>query len=192
MAIVKATQVRVGMVLVHNSEPHRVTFFKHTVTGRGSACIPVKMKSLVSGSLVELTLRSDDKLEKAFIDEKEMEFLYRDGDELWMMDKDTFEQISLSAEEVGDVAGYLVPNSTCRVQFYDGQAIGVSVPNSVQLKVVDTEPAIKGATASGNVTKPATLETGLTIQVPMFVSVDDAVIVNTTTGEYQGRPGKGQ
>jgi len=188
--MLKATQIRVGMVVIYEGEPCKVTFTKHTVTGRGSACIPTKLKNIISGQVTEVTLRSDDKLEKAFIDEKDMEFLYEDGNEFWFMDNETFEQVSIQKEDIEEIVGYLTPNIGVKVQVYDEKIIGVTPPNTVQLKVVETEPSIKGATASGNVTKPATLETGLVVQVPMFISVDDTLIINTTTGEYQGRPGK--
>ena len=120
-----------------------------------------------------------------------MEYLYNDGDLYWFMNKESYEQISIEKEELEDVIGFLLPNTDCKVQMYDGKPIGVELATAVQLKVVETEPAIKGATASGNVTKSATLETGLTIQVPMFIERDEVVIVSTQTGEYQGRPGRG-
>lgn len=190
MSIIKATQVRKGMIVVHDGAPHKVMQFHHAVTGRGSASIPVKMKNLLSGVQAEVTLRSDDKVERTEIDERAMEYLYEDGGDYWFMDKENYEQVSLNSEDVGDVAGYLLAGSECAMQFYDGRAIGVVPPNTVQLRVTETEPVIKGATASGNVNKPATLETGLTIRVPMFVATDDVVIVSTVTGEYQGRPGR--
>jgi elongation factor P len=189
--MLKATQIRNGMVILHNGKPHKVVYFKHTVTGRGSASIPVRLRNVIDGSTAEVSYRSDDKVEKAYIDEKEMEFLYHDADEFWFMDTGTYEQISLKREDVEEIAGYLAPNIGCKVQLYEGSPIGVTPPNTVQLKVTDTEPSIKGATASGNVTKSAVLETGLSIQVPMFVETGDVVIVNTVSGEYQGRPGRG-
>jgi elongation factor P len=189
--VLKATQIRKGMVIIHNGEPHRVMSFQFTMQGRGSNMIPTKLRNIFSGNQAEVRFRSDDKIEKAFISEEEMEYLYEDGDHYWFMNKETYEQISIEKADLEDVAGYLLPNTSVKVQMYEGKPIGVDVPPTVQLKVDETEPVIKGATASGNVTKPATLETGLVIQVPMFVDRGDVVIVNTTTGEYQGRPGKG-
>lgn len=188
--MLKATQIRVGMVIIYKNEPWKVTYYKHTVTGRGSASIPIKLRNIISGNTAEMTLRSDDKMEKAFIDEKEMEFLYEDGNEYCFMDTGNYEQISMQREDIEEIIGYLTPNLPCKVQLYENKPIGITPPGTVQLKVTETEPSIKGATASGNVTKPATLETGLKIQVPMFISVDDTLIINTTTGEYQGRPGR--
>jgi len=189
--MIYATQIRKGMVIIHNGQPHRVMDFRFTVHGRQGNTIPSKLKNILSGAQAEVRYRSDDKIEEADVEEKEMEYLYDDDGGYWFMDKATYEQIAVAADLLSDVAGYLLPNTSCKIQFYDGTPIGVSVATSVQLKVRDTEPSIKGATASGNVTKPATLETGLVIQVPMFVERGDVVIVNTDTGLYQGRPGRG-
>lgn len=188
--MISATQIRNGMIIVHNGEPHKVMTFRCTMSGRGSNAIPVKLRNIITGSQAEVRFRSDDKIEKAFVEEQEMEFLYRDGDEYWFMNSKTYDQMSLRKEEIEDVVGYLLENMICKVELYDGKPIGVSLPATVQMKVIETEPSIKGATASGNVPKPATIETGLVIQVPMFIETGDTVIVNTTNGEYQGRPGR--
>jgi elongation factor P len=188
--MIPATQIRNGMVILHEGQPHKVCSFRYTMSGRGSNQIPAKLRNIIDGSTVEVRYRSDDKIEKAFLEERTMEFLYQDGDEYVFMDNETFDQIPLQKEEIEDIIGYLTPNLECKVSMYEGRPIGVSPPTTVQLTVEETEPSIKGATASGNVTKPATLQTGLTIQVPMFVETGDTVIVNTVSGEYQGRPGK--
>ncbi len=190
MYMLSATQIRKGMVIIHNKEPFKVVDFRFTMSGRGSNSIPAKLRNIITGQQAEVRFRSDDKVEKAFIGEDDYEFLYQDGEEFWFMNQETYEQISMKQEEIEDVIGYLLPNTPCKVQTYDDKPIGVSVANTVKLKVVETEPSIKGATASGNVTKPAKLETGITVQVPMFVQQDDTLIINTQTGEYQGRPGK--
>lgn len=188
--MINATQIRTGMVILHNDEPHKVVNFRYTMSGRGSNSIPVKLRHIITGAQAEVRFRSDDKVEKAYISEDSYEYLYNDGDEYWFMHSETYEQIALKHAEVEDVIGYLLPNTLCSVQSYDNKPIGVKVPTTVQLKVTTTEPAIKGATAAGNVTKPATLETGITVQVPMFIQPDDIVIINTVSGEYQGRPGR--
>jgi len=188
--MISATQIRNGMVILHNNAPHKVINFKFTMSGRGSNSIPVKLRNIINGSQIEVRFRSDDKVEKAFISEEAYEFLYQDGDEYWFMNNETYEQIAIKYEDVEDVAGYLLPNTACKVQIYDGRPIGITIPNTVQLKVTETEPSIKSATASGNVSKPATLETGITVQVPMFIQKGDIVIINTSSGEYQGRPGR--
>ena len=188
--MISATQIRKGMVIIHNNEPYRVVNFRFTMSGRGSNTIPAKLRNIITGAQAEVRFRSEDKIEKAFISETDYEFLYQDGDEYWFMNNETYEQISLKKNEIEDVIGYLLPNQACKVQMYKGSPIGVSLPNSVELNIIETEPSIKGATASGNVQKSAKLETGITIQVPMFVQQGDRVIINTETGEYQGRPGR--
>ncbi len=188
--MIPATQIRKGMVIIYNNEPYKVVKFRFTMSGRGSNSIPAKLRNIVTGAQAEVRFRSDDKIEKAYISEESYEYLYQDGDEYWFMNSETFEQIAMRKDEIDDVIGYLLPNTACKVQLYDGKPIGVSAPNTIHLRVVETEPSIKGATASGNVPKPATLETGITIQVPMFVETGDIVIINTTTGAYQGRPGR--
>ena len=188
--MISATQIRNGMVIIHNNEPHRVVNFRFTMSGRGSNSIPVKLRNIITGAQAEVRFRSDDKVEKAFISEEDYEFLYQDGDEYWFMNSETYEQISLRKDEIEDFIGYLLPNTGCKVQIYNGRPIGVNLPNSVELKIIETEPSIKGATASSNVQKPAKLETGITVQVPMFVQQGDRVIINTESGEYQGRPGR--
>lgn len=188
--MISATQIRNGMIILYNNEPHKVVNFKFTMSGRGSNSIPVKLRNIITGTHAGVRFRSDDKIEKAFISEEDYEFLYQDGDEYWFMNNETYEQIAMKYNDIENVAGYLLPNTSCTLQLYNNKPIGVSIPNNVKLKVVETEPSIKGATASSNVTKPAKLETGITIQVPMFIQTDDIVIINTTTGEYQGRPGR--
>ncbi|MBD3322058.1 MAG: elongation factor P [Chitinivibrionales bacterium] len=183
-----ATQIRKGMVVIHDGEPHKVMDFRFTMQGRGSNTISAKLRNILSGNQTEIRYRSDDKVEKAFLSEEEFEFLYQDGEDFVFMNTETYDQIPINKSDVEDVIGYLRPNTPVKVQIYEGKPIGITPPSTVQLEVTDTEPAIKGATASGNVTKPATLETGLTIQVPMFVERGNTVIVNTQTGEYSGRP----
>ncbi len=188
--MIPATQIRKGMIILHNGEPHRVLSFHYTMQGRGSNQISCKMKNIITGSNAEYRFRSDDKVEEIEIDQRDLEYLYEEDGRYWFMDSETFDQFTLESSDVEGVIIYVVPNTHVKGDFYEGRCIGITPPNTVQLKVAETEPVIKGATASGNVTKPARLETGLTIQVPMFVSKGDIVIVNTVTGEYQGRPGK--
>lgn len=186
-----ATQIRKNMIILHNGEPYRVLNSRFTVQGRGSNQIACKMRNIVTGANAENRFRSDDKVEEVEIDDKQLEYLYEDGGDYWFMDTESYDQVSLALQEIEDVIGFVLPNTPVKGEFYEGKCIGITPPNNVQLKVVETEPAIKGATASGNVTKSAKLETGLVIQVPMFIAQDDVLIVNTVSGEYQGRPGKG-
>lgn len=188
--MISATQIRNGMIIIFNNEPHKVIDFRFAVTGRGSNSIPVKLRNVLNGQYAEVRYRSDDKVEMTHVGEEEFEYLYKDGDGYCFMNSKSYEQITLNQSDVEEVMGYILPNSVCKVQLYEGRPIGIRAPVSVQLKVAETEPVIKGATASGKATKTAVLETGLKIQVPMFICVGDTVIINTESGEYQGRPGR--
>ena len=185
--MIKATQISKGMVIIQDGEPWKVIGIRYTMSGRGSNSISTKLRSILTGSQSEKRFRSDDKVEKAFIEIKEFEYLYADGDDHYFMDTENYEQIMLKEDELGDVLHFVLPNTTCNVQIYDGKPIGVEAPAQVRLKVKETEPGLKGATASSNVTKPATLETGVVVQVPMFIENGETLIIQTATGEYQGR-----
>ena len=139
-----------------------------------------------SGSLSDQKLRSEDSLDRATLDEREMQYLYQDGDDYYFMDTSSYEQLHITSEALGESVNYLKPEMTINVEFYGSEAVGIELPVSVDLKVTDTAPGIKGATASAQV-KPATLETGLVIQVPPFVNTGDSVRVSTDTGEYLSR-----
>lgn len=187
---IKANELSKGMVILYENAPHRVVDITRTMAARGSNFISTTLKNILTGRQVEYRFRTDEKVENAFVETKQFEYLYEDGGSFVFMDSENYEQITLSAEETGDAMGYLLPNGTCQIMLYDSKAIGVQPPSTVQLKVEETEPGIKGATISGNVTKPAKLETGITIQVPMFIETGETIIVNTTSGEYSGRIGK--
>jgi elongation factor P len=188
--IINATQIRKNIIIIHNGQPHKVMDFRFTMQARGGNTIPVKLRNILTGSQAEVRFRSDDKVDVTDIDERQMQFVYEHDSEYWFMDTETFEQVPVPAAVIEDVRGYCVAECVCRVQFYESRPIGAVFPPAVHLRVEETEPAVKDATASGRVTKPATLETGLVLQVPMFVQKGDIVIVSTQTGEYQGRPGK--
>jgi len=190
MATIKANELSKGMIVIYENAPCRVVEITRTMAARGSNFIATTLKNIISGRQVEYRFRTDEKVDTAFVETKQFEYLYEDGNDYVFMDCESFEQITLNADDVGDVMGYLLANSNCQIMLYDGKAIGVQAPTTVQLKVAETEPGIKGATISGSVTKPAKLETGLTIQVPMFIEADEVIIVNTTNGEYSGRIGK--
>jgi elongation factor P len=190
MATIKASDISRGTVILYEGAPCRVVDFSHTKTGRGSNNISAMLKNIINGRQVEHRFRTDEKVDTAFVETKQFEYLYEDGEGYVFMDSENFEQITLSESDAGDAMGYLLPNNTCTIMLYDSKPIGVQPPTTVQLKVEQTEPGIKGATISGSVTKPATLETGLVIQVPMFIEADEVIIVNTTNGEYSGRIGK--
>ena len=187
---IKANEISKGMIILHENAPCRIVEISRTMTARGSNFIATTLKNIISGKQVEYRFRTDEKVENAFVETKQFEYLYEDGSDFVFMDSETYEQITLNSDDVGDAMGYLLPNSTCQIMLYNGKPIGVQPPTTVQLKVVETEPGIKGATISGSVTKSAKLETGITVQVPMFIESDEIIIVNTTNGEYSGRIGK--
>ncbi len=188
--MIKGSQITKGMVLVYNNEPFKVMDLRNTMSGRGGNTVSTKMRNILNGIWAEHRFKSDDKIEKAFIEKRDFEYLYADGEEHWFMDLENYEQISMQREEIEDVLGYLLPNTKVNLQIYDNKPIGCEPPKTVEMVVAETEPGIKGATVSGNVTKPATLETGITVQVPMFIENGETVIINTASGEYTGRPGK--
>ncbi len=183
---IKATQIRKGMIIVYNDELHVVTDMQHFTPGKGQAGVQTKMKNLKTGNNAEKRFRSDDNVEKANLESRKMEYLYDDGDSFYFMDHETYEQIPISKELLGDSVGYLLPNTECDVVFYQENAIGVELPSSVDLKVVETQPYLKTATVTSSY-KPAKLETGITIQVPQFIEEGQIIRVDTRDGKYLER-----
>lgn len=183
---VQATRIRKGNLIKHNNELYRVLETQHVTPGNLRGFVRAKLRSVRSGSLLDHRFRSEDMVERAILDEREMQFLYQDGDGYCFMDTSSYEQVHLSEEALGDSVNYLLPEATIQVEFYEGAPVGIELPPTVDLKVEDTAPGIKGATASAQV-KPAKLETGLTVTVPSFINTGDVVRVNTETGEYLSR-----
>jgi len=183
---IKAIQIRKGNVIEFRGDLYRVTEAVHVTPGKGQAMMQVKMKRLSDGTNAEHRFRPDEAVEKATLISKEYQFLYRDGDNFYFMDLETYEQISLNSEMIGESEYYLLPDTIVQILFYEGQPIGVELPASVELKVVETEPNIKGATVSSSY-KPATLETGLVVQVPPFIEIEDVIRVDTREGKYLDR-----
>ena len=186
MATLQATRIKKGMLIKMGEDLCRILEFQHVTPGNLRGFVRVKMRNIRNGALVDNRFRSEDMVERATLDEKEMQYLYRDGDAFCFMDTTSFEQTHLSSEALGDSVNYLKAEMTINVEFYGEEPVGVELPVSVDLKVTDTAPGIKGATASAQV-KPATLETGLVVQVPPFVNTGDMIRVNTETGEYLSR-----
>jgi elongation factor P len=180
---IKANQIRKGMILIHNGVPHRVIEFHHHTPGNLRAMVQTRMRNLKSGSTLEHRFSSTEAVDRAILDEQEMTYLYPEGDTYYFMNTETYEQIGLSAEELGDSIGYLLADTVIKVEFYEGAPIGIEIPLVVELVVVETEPEIKGATVS-NVGKQAKLETGITIQVPAFIKEGEKIRVDTTEGRY--------
>jgi elongation factor P len=187
MAKVSAVEIRVGNLLEWDKRVWRVLKCYHVhVGGRGGAFMQVEMKDIESGTKTNQRFRTEDKVERAFVEPRDMEYLYQDGDSYVFMDKQNYEQLSLSADFLEGQSGFLLPNTDVQINFYNGRAIGVELPPSVVLTVTDTEPAIKNATATTTF-KPARMETGITVQVPPFVNQGERIKVNTNDGTYMER-----
>jgi len=180
---IPATQIRRGMVIVFEGEPCRVVEFRHHTPGNLRAMIQTKLRGLRSGSSFEHRFRSVDTVERASLEQHDMEYLYSDGSHHHFMNIESYEQVALSDEELGDSAQWLAPGLKIQVEFYEGAPIGIDMPPSLELTVTQTEPSLKGATVS-NVNKPATLENGVTIQVPPFVNEGDRIRVDPIEGRY--------
>jgi len=183
---IQATRLRKGMLIKVGNNLFRILDLHHLTPGNKRAHIQVRMRNIRTGTLADEKFRAEDDVERATLDEREMQYLYHDGDLYHFMDTETYEQIHIPTEVLGDSMNYLVPDALIRVEFYDTEAVGVELPPTVDLVVKETVPGIKGATASAQV-KPATLETGLVVQVPPFINEGDKIRVSTDTGEYQSR-----
>ena len=181
-----ATQLRPGMVIKFNNELHSVFSVNHRTPGNLRGFVQARMRNLRSGSMTEHRFSSEDRVEKANLEEHEMEYLYDDGEYFYFMNTENYEQMHLTKELLGDATDYLIPQLKVAVEFYEGKPISVELPATVDLKVVETEPGLKGATVS-NVGKPATTETGLVVQVPAFINAGEKIRVNTAEGTYQER-----
>src|SRR5271165_562811 len=184
--MISATQLRPGMIIKFNNELYSVFSMTHRTPGNLRGFVQARMRSLRSGSMTEHRFSSEDRVEKANLDEQEMEYLYDDGEYYYFMNTETFEQMHLMKDLLGDSVQYLIPQLKVAVEFFEGKPISVELPPSVDMTVVETEPGLKGATVS-NVTKPAKLETGLVVQVPPFISEGEKIRVNTSEGTYQER-----
>ena len=174
------------MVLVFEGDPCRVIEFRHHTPGNLRAMVQAKLKNLRSGSSFEHRFRAADTVEKASMETHDLEFLYQGGDTFHFMNTESFEQLHIDREVLGDAVNYILADSIIKVEFYGDEPVGIDLPVTVDLRVDDTVPGIKGATASAQV-KPARTETGLVVQVPPFINVGDRIRVNTETGEYQSR-----
>jgi elongation factor P len=184
--MISSTQLRPGMVIKFNNELFSVFKMEHRTPGNLRGFVQVKMRKLSSGTMMEHRFSSEDKVERASLDEHEMEFLYDDGEYYYFMNTETFEQMHLMKDLLGDATNFLIPNLKVNVEFYEGKPMSVELPPSVDLLVVETEPGMKGATVS-NVTKPAKLETGLVVQVPPFITEGEKIRVSTSESAYLER-----
>ena len=183
---IPATHLRPGMIIKHNDQLHLVFKVEHRTPGNLRAFIQAKLRNLKSGSMFEHRFRSADSIEKVIVDEVSMDFLYADGDDYYFMNPVDYEQTVLKGSMLGDAVEYLTPNLQIKVSYHDGNAVGIDLPASVELEVVETEPGLKSATAS-SVTKPAKMETGLVVQVPSFINEGEKIRVDTSEGAYLSR-----
>ena len=174
------------MVIKYNNDLHSIFQMTHRTPGNLRAFVQVRMRNLRTGSMIDNRFSSTEQVERAILDDQEMEFLYDDGNEWTFMNTETYEQVGLNKDLLGDAVDYLIPNIKVDVKFYDGKAISVELPPTVNLKVLETEPGLKGATVS-NVGKPAKMETGLVVQVPAFINEGELIKVSTTDGSYMER-----
>lgn len=181
--MIKATQLRPGMIIKHEGDLHVVYSVDHRTPGNKRGAMQTKMRNLRSGSMVDYRFRAEEVIDKVVVDELEFEYLYSDGDGHHFMNIENYEQLQLQDDIVGDTKDYLIANLPVKIEYYDGKAIGVLLPDTVDLTVVETEPSIQKATASA-VMKPAKLETGLVVNVPPFVGTGDRIKVDTSEARY--------
>ena len=184
--MLSASEFRKGYTFEMEGQIYVIVDFQHVKPGKGAAFVRTKIRNIITGTVVERTFNPSDKFPKAHIERKIMQYLYDDGELYYFMDNESYEQIPLNRSQVEEAIMYLKPNDTAVIKFYKGEAFSVEAENFVELEVMYTEPGVKGDTASGS-TKPATLETGVVISVPLFVNTGDRIRVDTRTGEYMER-----
>jgi len=184
--MIDATQIRKGMIIVMDGTLYRVMEMQLITPGRWKAMVQTKLRNIQVGSQIEHRFRSEERLEQAHLDEVEMEFLYQQGDEYFLMNLENYEQVTLTAEAIGDAIKYLKPNTVIEVEMFDGKPVGINLPNSMDLKVVSTEPRLQGATKTA-LYKPAVLETGAVVQVPEFIKEGDVIRIDTRDDKYLER-----
>lgn len=186
MAKISANDIRLGGLIEHQGNLWRVLKKGHVKPGKGGAFVQCELKDIINGTKLNERFRSTDKVEKPHVEPRKMQYLYAEGQDHIFMDTENYEQLTLSADDIADQAGYLLPNTDVQINFYEETPIGVDLPSNVVLEVKDTESVVKGQTAASG-GKPAILETGIRITVPTFVNIGEKIKVNTDTGEYVER-----
>jgi elongation factor P len=179
-------EFRKGLKIEIEGKPYLIVDFQHVKPGKGGAFVRTKLKNMINGRVIDQTFRSGEKVGRPDMEEKEMQFLYREGDNFVFMDNVTFDQVYLSKDQIGEQTQFLQENINIKLLYYNKEPLGLELPNFVELEVTATEPGFKGDTATGG-NKPATLETGAVIQVPLFISEGDRIRVDTRTGNYMER-----
>jgi elongation factor P len=186
MSSVKATQLRPGMVIQHEGQLYSVFSTEHRTPGNKRGSMQTRMKNLRTGAIIDYRFRAEEFVDRAILDEIEFEFLYHEGDEYHFMNTQSYEQMQMTKEELGETVYYLIPNTVVKIEFFEEKPIGVDLPDTMEMKVIQTEPTLQKATASA-VMKPATLETGLVVNVPPFVNQGDRIKVDTSEARYVQR-----
>lgn len=184
--MIPATQIKKGMVILHNRDLYQVVSLHHVTPGNWRGMVQTKLRNLKTGAIIDNRFRSEDRIDRAVLDQQEMEYLYQDGQQYCFMNTETFEQVFLNADVLGDTLTFLKPNGRLIVDFYEGKPVSLEVPMTVDLEVIGTEPGMKGATAARQ-TKPATVETGLVVQVPVFIERGDVIRIDTAEKKYLER-----
>lgn len=184
--MISVNDFRTGLTIEVDGEILSVVEFLHVKPGKGAAFVRTKLRNVQTGAVREVTFRAGERVNRAHIETREMQYLYSSGDEFAFMDTETYDQITLSSDQLGEAPKWLVDNMVIGIQFYQGQPIGVDIPTFVEMEITHTEPGFRGDTATGG-TKPATLETGVVVQVPLFVEQGEKIRVDTRTGEYLSR-----
>jgi elongation factor P len=184
--MVSAGDFKNGLTIEYEGEIYQILEFQHSKSGRGAAVVRSKLRNIISGAIIEKTFRPAEKMPRAHIERKDMQYLYNDGELYHFMDVESYEQIPLDADKVGNSLVYIKENDIVKMMSHNGNIFGIEPPISVELAVTETEPGFAGNTATG-ATKPATLETGAVVTVPLFVNAGDIVKIDTRTGEYTGR-----
>ena len=184
--MISAGDFRNGVTFEMESQVYRIVDFQHVKPGKGAAFVRTKLKNVITGAVLEKTFNPTEKVEEAQIDRKDMQYLYNDGEVYYFMDSETYEQLPLNKDELGDTLKYLLDNMVVKILSYKGKVFGIEPPMFVELEVTYTEPGFKGNTSTGTM-KPATLETGYSVNVPLFVEIGDKIRIDTRSGEYMER-----
>jgi elongation factor P len=180
-------EIKIGTVVVENGEPYVILSTDHLKMGRGGAVLRTKMRNVISGGTLEISYRGGDKIQEADLTRTKANFLYRDGDDFYFMDSESFEQFVLPKAQIGEISNFVKEDSDVEVLNFDGKAVSINLPAKVELKVTSAPPGVKGDTAQGSVYKPVTVETGYTVQTPLFIKEGDTIRVNTQSGQYVER-----
>ena len=187
--MIDTSEFRKGLKVEFNGEPYVIVEFQHIKPGKGNAFVRTRLKNLITGNVIDHNFRAGEKLQEPDLEQREMQYLYNEGNDYYFMDIKSYEQIMVSKDHLGDAPDYMMEHSQVSILYYKGKPIGVEIPNFVELKVIETEPGIRGDTVSG-ASKNAKLETGKVIKVPLFINVGDVLKIDTRTGEYVERLNK--